>query len=214
MSRVLLVRHGQSEWNAAGRWQGQADPPLTELGRRQAANAAELVGAVDVVVCSDLDRARQTAEVMAGRLGIGPVVADAGWRERDAGEWSGLTRDEIHRHWPGYLHDDPARLDLRPTPGTAERRPPGWEPDDLLLDRSLAALGRAASAARDGTALVVTHGGVIYNLEHHLGTQEGRLANLSGRIVEIDGDGRATLGPRLTLIDHEPITAPVSEEQV
>src|SRR5687767_11323336 len=94
-TRVLLVRHGQSEWNATGRWQGQADPPLTDLGRRQARSAAAALGTVDAVFASDLQRASETALIIAGELGVGPVVVDPDLRERDAGEWSGLTRVEI-----------------------------------------------------------------------------------------------------------------------
>jgi probable phosphoglycerate mutase len=100
---VLIVRHGQSEWNALGRWQGQADPPLTELGLHQAAHAAQHVGAVDAVVASDLERSRLTAENIAELVGNGPVLVDAGFRERDAGEGQGLTKAEIGEQWPGYL---------------------------------------------------------------------------------------------------------------
>src|SRR3546814_1711635 len=106
MTRVLLVRHGQSEWNATGRWQGQADPPLTDLGRAQAHHAARSLGVVDAIVASDLQRAADTALIISGELGVGPVVLDEGLRERDAGEWSGLTRAEIERDWPGYLRTD------------------------------------------------------------------------------------------------------------
>ena len=60
-TRILLVRHGQSEWNLSGRWQGQADPPLTELGRMQAREAAQNVGSIDVIWSSDLQRAAATA---------------------------------------------------------------------------------------------------------------------------------------------------------
>ena len=107
MARILLVRHGESEWNSVGRWQGQADSPLSDLGRQQAKVASRALGQLDLVVCSDLQRAQVTAEIIASELGVGPVVIDAGLRERDAGEWSGLTRTEIHEQWPGYLHDDP-----------------------------------------------------------------------------------------------------------
>ena len=107
MTRVLLIRHGQSEWNADGRWQGQADPPLTDLGRHQALHAARNLGTVDAIVASDLQRASETALIIADALGVGPVVLEPGLRERDAGEWSGLTRAEIERDWPGYL-DAPA----------------------------------------------------------------------------------------------------------
>src|SRR4051812_28738357 len=107
MTRILLVRHGESEWNAMGRWQGQADPPLTDLGRRQAFAAAASLGTVDGIAASDLQRASDTAEIISNQLGVGPVVIDPRFRERDAGEWSGLTRHDIHRDWPGYLPDDP-----------------------------------------------------------------------------------------------------------
>ena len=65
MIRLLLVRHGQSTWNALGRWQGQADPPLTDIGRRQAAEASAAIGAVDAIFSSTLERARVTAEIIA-----------------------------------------------------------------------------------------------------------------------------------------------------
>ncbi|MEY2406219.1 MAG: glucosyl-3-phosphoglycerate phosphatase, partial [Acidimicrobiaceae bacterium] len=83
--RILLVRHGQSEWNALGRWQGQADPPLSDLGRLQAHAAAHALGAVGAVFASDLVRAAETAAIIAAELGVGPVVIDADLRERDAG---------------------------------------------------------------------------------------------------------------------------------
>src|SRR3954454_13156119 len=95
MARLLLVRHGESEWNAVGRWQGWADPPLSELGVRQAKVAAQVVGSVDPRLAPDLRRASQTAELTAAEVGIGPVVVDAALRERRAGAWEGLTRHEI-----------------------------------------------------------------------------------------------------------------------
>ena len=74
MARILLVRHGQSEWNADGRWQGQENPPLTELGLAQAAQAAKAVGAVDGIYASPLERAAITAAVVAEEVGVGPVM--------------------------------------------------------------------------------------------------------------------------------------------
>ena len=71
MGSLLVVRHGQSTWNADGRWQGRADPPLTALGEAQAADAALHVGAIDEVWSSDLERARRTAEIVAAALGLG-----------------------------------------------------------------------------------------------------------------------------------------------
>ena len=207
-TRVLLVRHGQSEWNAAGRWQGQADPPLTDLGRRQARSAAASLGAVDAVFASDLQRASETAAIIAGQLGIGPVIVDEGLRERDAGEWSGLTRAEIDRDWPGYL-DRPADVHASFGPGVAQRRPPSWEPDDSVLERATAALQRIHETVGDGDAVAITHGGLIYVLEGHLGARAGRLANGGGRWFLVDGD-RITLGDRVLLVgdDGAPVTVP------
>ena len=103
--RLALVRHGQSTWNALGRWQGQADPPLSPLGEEQAAEAAERLEATGVavtgVVTSDLVRARRTGEIVAAALGLGPVDVRPDLREYDVGDWSGLTKPEIEKKWPG-----------------------------------------------------------------------------------------------------------------
>ena len=193
MGRMLLVRHGQSEWNASGRWQGQADPPLTDFGRRQARHAAQALGAMDVVVASTLGRAMETAAILADQLGIGPVLTDDDLRERNAGEFAGLTRDEIEERYPGFLE--------------AGKRPKGWEPDDLLVQRGLAALDRVDDLVGDGDGLVVTHGGLIMSLEQHLGGERSRLANLGGRWFARTADGLA-LGERLDLLSGAELTVP------
>ncbi|MFP3902322.1 MAG: histidine phosphatase family protein [Acidimicrobiia bacterium] len=194
--RVLLVRHGQSEWNAAGRWQGQADPPLSELGRIQAREAARALGTVDAIWSSDLQRASETALIIAHDLGIGPVVIEADLRERDAGAYSGLTRDEIEELFPGYL---------------AERRPPpGWEAQDALVARALRALRRIAAEVPGGDVVAITHGGVIYAVEGHLGVDHQRIANTGGRWVTVTADGSVPmrLGERLLLSDPGDTTVP------
>lgn len=193
MTRLLLVRHGESEWNAVGRWQGWADPPLSELGRRQAAVAARAVGAVDAVVSSDLQRAHETASIIAGELGIGPVVVDAALRERDAGDWTGLTRTQIEEGWPGFL--------------ASGDRPPGYEGDDAILGRALPAL--LALEAAGEAVLVVTHGGLIGTVDRHLGQTHARTPNLGGRIVDVV-DGRLVPGETLLLVDEHDVhvTAP------
>src|SRR5262245_40290829 len=84
VTRLLLVRHGQSTWNADGRWQGQGDPPLSPLGERQAAEAAERVQAMDALWSSDLRRAWQTAEIIGARASLA-VHLEGRLRERDAG---------------------------------------------------------------------------------------------------------------------------------
>jgi probable phosphoglycerate mutase len=207
MTRILLVRHGESEWNALGRWQGQADPPLTELGLRQAKHAAASIGAVDAVVASDLQRAQVTAEVIAAQLGIGPVIVVPDLRERDAGEWQGLTRAEIHAQWPGYLPDDPAS-GVR----GISRRPPSYEDDDHLVERAVRALRTVAEHVGDSDVVAVTHGGLIHAVEHHLGVSEWvRIPNLGARWIGVDG-ARLVLGDRLVLVDPDELTAQAPDQ--
>jgi broad specificity phosphatase PhoE len=206
-TRVLLVRHGQSEWNAVGRWQGQADPPLSDVGRRQARSAAKALGTVDAVFASDLQRAAETAIIIAEDLGVGPVVVEPDLRERDAGEWSGLTRAEIDRDWPGYL--GPASDKHRGFGPGAQKRPPSWEPDESVLERACRALARIDEQVGGGDVLAVTHGGLVYVLEGHLGAHIERMANGAGRWVEVDGD-ELRLGERILLVadDGTPVTVP------
>lgn len=193
---MLMLRHAQSAWNELGRWQGRSDPPLSDLGLRQAASAAGRIGAVDVIAASPLDRARTTADVIAEATGIGPVVVDEDLVERDVGEWSGLTRADIDERWPGYLAD--------------ERRPAGWEHDDVLVERALAALARLEAAYRGATIVVITHGGLIGSIERHHGRDDGRIANLAGRSVVHTGD-TIRLGDRLVLLDDPEMTVPAQQ---
>lgn len=194
-SRILVVRHGQSTWNAEGRWQGTEDPPLSSLGVRQARHAAERLGAFDGVWASPLERALVTATILADALGIGPVVPDDDLRERHAGGYQGLTRPEIEDRYPGFLAEG--------------LRPPGWEDDDAVLRRASSALGRIADrVGADGTALAVSHGGVVHALERATGARrEGRLPNLGGRWFEVGG-GHLVAGDAVLLVDDAELTVP------
>ena len=199
MTRILLVRHGESLWNADGRWQGQADPPLSDRGRDQAASAAGAIGTVDAIVTSDLERAAHTGAIIARHLAIEPVVTEPRLRERDAGPLSGLTRPEIHEAFPGLLPDDPGGYQ----PGDDGRPdwPAGWESDAALWDRVEVALLAMGRLVPDGDVLAVTHGGVMYAIERHLGAPDrGRLSNLGAVWIEVVAD-RLTVGPRLDLVD-------------
>jgi broad specificity phosphatase PhoE len=106
VTTLLLVRHGETDWNRDGRWQGGSDTRLNDLGREQArALAEELDGSIDVVYSSDLARARETADIVATKLGL-EVRVDPRLRERSFGSWEGLTTPEIevrfadsHRRW-------------------------------------------------------------------------------------------------------------------
>ncbi len=199
VTRLLLVRHGQSEWNAAGRWQGQADPPLSALGREQAYRAATaLTYGVEAVVTSDLRRAHDTATIMAERLGLDPVSVDAQWRERDVGEFTGLTRGEIEQRWPGIL-----------VPATPEI--PGGEAPDALLRRACAAVDGVVAAHAGASVLVVSHGGLIRRLEHHLGGPVAPLPNLGGACLDVDESGM-TMGPRLLFVDPDDVEVTVPQQ--
>jgi len=193
---LLLVRHGESEWNASGRWQGHADSPLSDLGRLQARHAGVHVRehrSVDAIVGSDLVRAAETARIIGREVGLA-VRLEAGLRERSAGEWEGLTRDEIEVAWPGYL--------------AAERRPAGFESDAHLLERVVPAVARIASAHAGQTVLVVSHAGVLRALERHHGVPSERVPNLGGRLWRV-GAGVLEAGERLVLVDPDEITRPV-----
>jgi probable phosphoglycerate mutase len=153
MTALLLARHGETEWNREGRWQGWADPPLNETGRSQAYRLAEQLRAVpfDAVYSSDLKRAHETAEIVAAPHGV-PVVADPGLREIDVGSWSGLTRAEIDERFPG------------------SDRPDG-ETREHHLARVLATVERIARAHAGERILIVTHGGTMRALRSHASDQ-------------------------------------------
>jgi len=158
VTTILLVRHGQSEWNREGRWQGHADPPLSDAGRRQARELADRLARVrlDAIYASDLERARATAEVVAEAHRIA-VTVDAALREIDVGEWSGLTTAEIERRYPEGLRRHADGDD-------------GWrdgEPHEAMSARIVAAIGRIAAAHPDGQVLCVLHGGVMRALLAH-----------------------------------------------
>ncbi len=155
---LCLIRHGETPWNRAGRWQGHADPGLTEEGLAQALGlAAELAREHAVrpwtrLYASDLARARNTAAPVAERLGL-PLLVDARLRELDVGRWSGLTRGEIEARDAELL-----RAFERGEPGI---RPGGGETRIEIRERSHAFLCEVAARAAGGRILVFTHLGVI-----------------------------------------------------
>lgn len=143
MTTILLARHGETDWNREGRWQGWADPPLNEHGRAQAHELAQQLRSTpfDAVYSSDLSRAHETAEIVAAPHGV-PVIADPGLREIDVGSWSGLTRPELEERFPNG------------------DRPDG-ETRDQHRERVHAAVERIARANFGRRILIVTHGGTM-----------------------------------------------------
>lgn len=190
-TRMLLVRHGESTWNAVRRWQGQADPPLTERGEAQASRAAVAAadhGPFDLVVTSTLQRASQTGQIIAAGTGLSVAEPVDSLKERAAGDWEGLTRAEIEDRFPGYLD--------------ADRRPDGYEDDASIVQRAGSAMADLAAAHPGGSLLVVSHGGVIHALERAHDGEAGwqRLDNLTGRWFEVDGAGMRPVGERVALV--------------
>ncbi len=192
--RLLLLRHGQSTWNAEGRWQGHADAPLSDLGEAQALDAARRVEAFGFsrVVSSDLQRARRTAEVLAAAAGLA-VEVDTDLREIDVGDWTGFTRAEIEAKWPGEL--------AAWSEGRRESTV-GGETRTHLTDRARAALVRAAAVAGAGDrVLLVAHGALIRHLDRALGLQPQGIPNLGGRWYECDADGSLAPAELVSLIE-------------
>lgn len=184
-ARLLLLRHGESTWNAAGRWQGHADPPLSTTGTAQARTAAGALPEIDAVWCSDLIRARRTAELCAPP-GV-PVRGEPRLRERHVGEWTGLTRDEIEARYPGWI--------------VGGRRPNGWEHDGHVAARAWHALRRVVELLEPGhDALVVSHGGLIRAVEASLGGPPRPIPNLGGVWLH-HAAGAFDLGAPVALVD-------------
>jgi len=154
---LLLVRHGQTSWNAAGRWQGNGDPGLTDLGRDQAeALSRELTDRHGRpwrrIVSSDLSRARQTALILADALGL-DVELDPRFRELDVGRWTGMTREEIEAREPDLLEDFES--------GDPQVRPGGGESRIEIRVRTRGALRDWTTRHAGESMILVAHLGVI-----------------------------------------------------
>lgn len=152
MTLILLVRHGETDWNSERRWQGHADQPLNDAGREQARELAETLAdrGIDVVYSSDLVRAHETALIVAERLGL-PVELDAGLREVDVGDWAGRLVSEIEAA-------DPEAFQLW------RQGRKGWnggESYEEMGERVVGAVLRLAGRHPGKTVLIVTHGGSI-----------------------------------------------------
>jgi broad specificity phosphatase PhoE len=174
MTTILLVRHGETDWNLHRRLQGHADTPLNRRGREQARDlAAELADEpIDAVYSSDLVRAHETARVVAEAHGL-DVTAIDDLRERNFGTWEGLSDDEIHARFPeaatGVLGDGETR--------------------EEMARRVFDALQRIADSHPGGRVLVVSHGGPLRAVLRHCGVDGvERIANC--HIVRVEaGNG-------------------------
>ncbi|GAB4452138.1 MAG: alpha-ribazole phosphatase [Anaerolineales bacterium] len=151
MTRLCLVRHGQTDWNLEGRYQGQSDVPLNENGRAQAkALAAQLKSfTFAAIYSSDLTRARETAQAIANELGL-PVQIEARLREINQGEWEGVLVEDIKARY--------AEIWSQRTTDPASVRPPGGETVGEVAERVYAALDDIARRYPRENVLVVSHG--------------------------------------------------------
>ena len=150
--RLILWRHGRTEWNVTGRFQGQGDVALDEVGREQAARAAPVLATFTpaALYSSDLSRAYQTATPLAELVDL-PIQTDKRLREIHVGSWEGLLGSEIRAQNPDLAE--------RLWRGEDVRRSPTGESPREVAERMAEALGEIAAAASDGsTVIVVTHG--------------------------------------------------------
>jgi probable phosphoglycerate mutase len=167
-----LIRHAESTWNAAGRWQGQADPPLSERGRAQARQLAEdlRVEGLELLVTSDLARAAETAEIVGATLGI-EIRPEPRLRELDAGAWSGLSRDEIAERDGEALRRFDAGDPAAPAGGAESRAD--------VVARARSALHELLDTCRGRRVAILSHEGVLGSLLPGL-----QLANAEWRTAE------------------------------
>jgi glucosyl-3-phosphoglycerate phosphatase len=193
--RLVLWRHGQTKWNVEGRFQGQTDIPLDDVGEAQAERAARLLAALrpDQIIASDLGRAMATAAPLA-RLTRLTVTSDKELRERHGGAWEGLTNPEIRAQYP----DDYAKWS-----------PPGGESTATVAERAGSALRRIADDLPPGSlAVVVSHGAALrlgaawlLGLPEELWGVIGPLANCAWSVLARRTD-------RWRLLEHNAGTLP------
>lgn len=200
--RVVFWRHGRTDWNAEGRFQGQTDIPLNGDGVRQATHAARLLAAMGptAIVTSDLGRTRSTAEALATETGL-PVGVDAGLRETNAGHWQGKTFAEIRvtdADQLGRWEDG----DVTVPAGGAETRLDVAARTRAAVERALGGLGES------GTLVAVSHGGAIrvalaelLGLPHELWGSLSGLSNCNWSVLEERSPARDG-SPRWRLGEH------------
>lgn len=152
--RLILLRHGETTYNATNRIQGQLDTELNDRGRGQAAAVAAILAErkPTVIVASDLIRAAVTAQALSERVGVA-VRYDPRLRETHLGEWQGLTHSEVEQRWPGGLE----RWRTEPQWG-----PPGGETKVAIAERGVAVVDELAERGwSDRPVVLVAHGGLI-----------------------------------------------------
>jgi probable phosphoglycerate mutase len=194
LTHLFLIRHSRSTWNAAGRIQGWADPPLDDLGREQARQLAQRLRQQRVVALytSPLQRAQDTAHIIGQALNV-PVVSDERLKELDVGEIAGLTWEQVVEQYPDVARGWEAASESLEFPGQEGSAP--------FQARVVAAFDDIVSQHEHKTVGVVTHGGVLGTYLNHLIRLPSRFspfrfANGSLSIVEVN-----PVRPRILLLN-------------
>ena len=187
--RLWLVRHGESTWNAVGRVQGWADPPLSDRGQWQAQQVAHRLAGVPLsaIYCSTLQRAFQTAQIIAGVVGLTPGP-DLRLREHGMGEATGKTwgREAFLSEWPSLT-------ELANQGKPIREFIPGAEPELAFTHRIRAALAAVRKVHAEGDVAVVAHGGVFRTyladlLQASMGSAEFSFGNASLTQIEFTAE--------------------------
>ena len=171
--RLIIWRHGRTSWNATGRYQGQADIPLDDLGIQQAAAAAEVIKELKptAIFSSDLARAAQTSQALADVTGL-KINFDRRLREISVGSWEGLTHDEVFAVDPELV----SAVDA----GEDARRSLTGETSREVARRAAAAFADIVESAEDEATVVITMHGTAgrVGIGHYLGVDADRLGSL------------------------------------
>jgi probable phosphoglycerate mutase len=188
VTRFIVVRHGETEWNVAARIQGHGDSPLTAMGVAQAESVAQRLASekFDRIVASDLARAHETAKRIAAVSGH-PIATDATLRERGFGDGEGLSYEEVDRLYPGAFSR------VRVT--DPDYRIPGGESRRDFHERVVAGVEALARRHAGETVVLVTHGGVLSTLYRHVhaipleAAHAISITNASFNSLTFDGSG-------------------------
>lgn len=183
MTRLILIRHGETDWNVQGRWQGHTDIPLNQNGHEQSRQLANDLknDHIDAIYTSDLQRARQTARLLSEEKGVA-IQVDPRLREINLGVWEGLTRPEIEENYLKELEE--RRIDQFNVAA------PEGETGAQVQKRSLAAIGDIMSRHPTGSVAIIAHGYTLAVLRAHFtGVPFERVRELipaNGEIIELD----------------------------
>ena len=160
--KIILIRHGETDWNSLQKYQGHKDIPLNAAGRKQAQKVADYLydnEDIENLYCSDLSRTKETADIIGKKLGLEPIC-DFRLRELNFGKWEGMTFSEVYKKYPDEFNQW--------YNNTMEFKIPGGESLTEILARSLLALNEIKKR-HNSTIAIVTHGGVIRAILNHLG---------------------------------------------